>query len=169
MKSLENMCGNGLNTKISKHNSKHGCKLCINLSTKDTFVSSSTHRIYQSIIPSDVASLDCNCGNVIYLITCQKCCLQYVGETAQKIRERFRHHRGCMNHPEKDNTCRILSEHFSKGACKNAKFSVHIIEKLRGSGRDDNGDVDPAITSTRRKKGNRMDAEAENSISIWFQ
>ena len=45
MESLENMCGNGLNTKISKHNSKHGCKLCINLSTKDTFVSSSTHRI----------------------------------------------------------------------------------------------------------------------------
>ena len=152
IESLQNMCGNGLNTKISKHNSKHGCKLCSNLSTKDTFVRSSTHRIYQSVIPSDVSSLDCNSSNVIYLITCQKCCLQYVGETAQKIRERFRHHRGCINHPEKDNTCRILSEHFSKGACRNAKYSVHIIEKLPGDGRSDDGSIDPGMTNLRRKK-----------------
>ena len=69
-----------------------------------------------------------------------------------------------FKHPENNNTCRILSEHFSKGLCKNALYSVHIIEKLRGSGRD-------ATCSNihTQEKGNRMDAEAENSISIWFK
>ena len=152
IESLECMCGNGLGTKIKKHNSKHGCKLCCNLSTKDHFVSSSTHRIYEALIPPDIFSLDCNSSNVIYLITCKKCYLQYVGETAQKLRERCTHHRSCMNYPEKDNNCRILSDHFSKGACRNAKFSVHIIEKLPGDGRDEDGNVDSAMTTIRRKK-----------------
>ena len=152
IESLENMCGDGLNTKIKKHNSKHGCKLCDQLSTKDHFVSSSTHRVYEAAIPPDIPSCNCNSANVIYLITCRKCRLQYVGETAQKLRERIRHHNTCINHPEKDNTCRILSEHFSKGLCKNATYTVHIIEKLHGSGRHEGGEIDSAITTVRRKK-----------------
>ena len=88
----------------------------------------------------------------VYLITCRKCRLQYVGETAQLLRDRIRHHNSCMNHPEKDNTCKILSEHFSKGSCKNATFTVNIIEKLQGTGRDEDGVIDSAITAIRRKK-----------------
>ena len=149
---LENMCGDGNNTKINKHISKHGCRLCYNISTKDHFVSTSTHRIYQSEIPASIDSLDCNSSNVIYLITCRKCNLQYVGETAQKLRERFNHHTSCFRHPEKDNTCRILSDHFNQGLCKNSTYTVHIIEKIRGSGRRDDGTVDSALTSVRRKK-----------------
>ena len=152
VESLENTSGDDLHTNIRNHNSKYGCKLCPNLSTKDHFVSSSTHRVYEATIPDIIKSLDCNCTNVIYLITCRKCRLQYVGETAQLLRERIRHHNSCINHPERDNTCRILSEHFSKGLCKNATFTVNIIEKLQGSGRDENGALDSAITSIRRKK-----------------
>ena len=152
VESLENLCGDGKNTKIKDHNSKHGCKLCPLLSTKDHFVSSSTHRVYESVIPDNITSVNCNCTNVIYLITCRKCRLQYVGETAQLLRDRIRHHNSCINHPEQDNTCRILSEHFSKGHCKNATFTVHIIEKLNGNGRDDLQVIDSAITAIRRKK-----------------
>ena len=57
-----------------------------------------------------------------------------------------------MNHPEKDNTCRVLCEHFSKGLCKNATYTVHIIEKLQGTGRDEKGVINSAITAIRRKK-----------------
>ena len=151
VESLENMCGDGLNTKIKKHNSKHGCTLCHRLVTKDHYISSSTHRVYESSIPTNVASLSCNSTNLVYLITCQKCKLQYTGETAQLLRERIRHHVSCFNHPEKDNTCRILSEHFGMGLCKNATFTVNIIHKLSGNGRNDNGTLDPAITHVRRK------------------
>ena len=152
VESLQGMCGEGINTKIKKHVSKHGFNMCNTLSTKDQFVSSSTHRIYESTIPPEITCLDCNSSNVIYLITCKKCCLQYVGETAQKLRERFNHHNSCIKHPEKDNNCRILSDHFSKGVCKNAVYSVNIIEKLQGSGRDEDYKVDPAVTTIRRKK-----------------
>ena len=117
VESLSSMCGDGENTKIVRHVSKHGCRLCYSISTKDHFVSTSTHRIYQSEIPVVTDSLDCNSSNVIYLITCKKCSLQYVGETAQKLRERFNHHASCFRHPEKDNTCIILSNHISQGLC----------------------------------------------------
>ena len=59
-------------------NSKHGCKMCHVLSTKDHFISTSTHRIYKCEIPSNISKIDCNTCNVIYLITCKKCALQYV-------------------------------------------------------------------------------------------
>ena len=152
VESLESMCGDGNDTKIHKHNSKHGCNLCHILSTKDRFVSSSTHRVYESVIPEEVPFVSCNSSNVIYLVTCRKCCLQYVGETAQLLRERIRHHNYCTRHPDKDHTCRILSEHFSQGLCKGATFTVHIMEKLHGNGRDAEGTIDPAITAVRRKK-----------------
>ena len=149
---LQHKCGDGLNTKIRPHNSNHGCKMCHVLSTKDDFVSSSTHRIYKYEIPSSVSRIDCNSSNLIYLITCKRCALQYVGETCLKIRERFNIHNTCISHPEKDHNCRILSEHFSKGSCKGATYFVNVIEKLKGSGRDSDGKVDPAVTVIRRKK-----------------
>ena len=158
VQSLENLCGDHTNTKIDAHNSKYGCQLCHRLSTKDHFVSSSSHRIHQTIIPDNIPSVDCNCSNVIYLITCRKCKLQYVGETAQFLRVRIAKHTSCINHPENDNTCRILSQHFSQGHCKGATFSVNIVEKLPGDGRDathnkdELGALDPAITRIRRKK-----------------
>ena len=149
---LETKCGDGNHTKIKNHQSKHGCKMCLVLSTKDHFVSSSTHRVYKSEIPSSIEAVNCNTSNIIYLITCKKCYLQYVGETCLKLRERFCLHRSCIAHPENDHNCRILSEHFSKGSCKGASYFVRIVEKLEGSGRDVNGEVDPSVTVIRRKK-----------------
>ena len=152
VESVDTMCGDGTNTKIKTHNSNNRCNLCHRLSTKDHFVSSSTHRVYEASIPDNITSVNCNCANIIYLITCRKCRLQYVGETAQLLRERIRHHVGCMNHPEKEHQSRILIEHFSQGLCKNATFTVNIIEKLTGDGRGADGKLDPALTRIRRKK-----------------
>ena len=151
VESLENLCGNGVGTKIQLHGSK-SCHLCFNLSTKDKFVSSSTHRIYDAVIPNQESFLDCKCSNVIYLLTCRKCKLQYVGETAQMLRERIGKHASSIKHPENENTCRILAEHFSQGFCRGATFSVNIIEKLPGNGRDLNNHMDPTVTNLRRKK-----------------
>ena len=57
-----------------------------------------------------------------------------------------------MENSDKDQNCRILSEHFSKGSCKGAAYTVNIIEKLEGDGRDNTGKIDPSITTIRRKK-----------------
>jgi len=151
VESLENLCGNGADTKIHMHSSK-SCHLCHNLSTKDSFVSSSTHRIYDAVIPNEVTCLNCKSSNIIYLLTCRKCKLQYVGETAQMLRERIGKHASSIKHPENENSCRLLAEHFSLGFCKGATFSVNIIEKLPGDGRYEDNQMDPTVTSLRTKK-----------------
>ena len=68
------------------------------------------------------------------------------------VRERLGKHNSCIRHPANDNSCRILSDHFNEGYCRGATFSVNIIEKLPGDGRDENGKIDPTITNLRRKK-----------------
>ena len=143
---------NEYDNKINKCNNKRGCLLCECVITSNIFHSTSTNRQYTSVIPINVAKVDCNTANCIYMITCSNCNLQYVGETVQPLKRRFAKHREGLKHPEKDNTCRILSEHFNSPLCKGASFKINILEKLCGDGRDKNGVVDSSITKIRREK-----------------
>ena len=64
------------------------CKTCFNTAETVSFQSSTdgqTYRINQS--------LSCYSHNVIYLITCNQCNKQYVGQTSQTLRQRFTNHR----------------------------------------------------------------------------
>ena len=83
--------------------------------------------------------LNCSTSNFIYMITCCRCGLQYVGETVQSLRSMFSGHRTGMKNPFADNKCKILTKHFGVGLCRNAKYTVNIIVKLSESGRDNNG------------------------------
>ena len=56
-----------------------------------------------------------------------------------------------MQNPFADNKCKILSKHFGVGLCINANYIVNIIEKLSGSGRNDNGIPIPSVTAERQK------------------
>ena len=68
-------------------------------------------------------------------------------------KERFSGHRtGITKNPFADNKCKILRKHFSIGLCRNADYTVNIVEKLSGSGRDDNGIPVPGITLERQKE-----------------
>ena len=86
------------------------------------------------------------------MITCSKCFLQYVGETALKLNERFNIHKTGFRHPHKHGHCRILSEHFTLGKCKGAKYTVQIIEKLEGNGRTKRGGLDAKSTQLRKSR-----------------
>ena len=100
----------------------------------------------------NINTLNCSTSNCIYLITCCRYRLQYVGETVQSLRDGFSGHRAGMKNPFADNKCKILSKHFSVGICRNANYIVNINEKLSGSGRDDNGIPIPGVTVERQKK-----------------
>ena len=93
----------------------------------------------------NINTLNCSTFNCIYLITCFRCGLQYVEETVQSLRDRFSGHRAGMKNPFADNRCKILSKHFGVGPCRNVNYIVNIIEKLSGSGRDDNGIPIPVV------------------------
>mgnify|MGYP001792462320 CR=1 FL=1 len=118
----------------------------------DSFKSTTTHRIYKAKVPEDIKIVDCNTLNCIYLITCSVCNLQYVGETVQRVKDRFNTHRRCMKNPNKDNSANILCNHFNSGLCKRATYSVQVIEVFNGSGRDENNNVDKVATNIRRER-----------------
>jgi len=68
---------------VSKCGSKK-CKTCDHIIEGDTFISNITNKRYKVISPNGCMS--CGTKNVIYLMACRKCGVQYVGETSQTIR-----------------------------------------------------------------------------------
>ena len=57
----------------------------------NSFKSNITNCEYHVSSPSEC--MDCSTKNVIYLISCRKCGVQYVGKTCQTLRSRFNNHR----------------------------------------------------------------------------
>lgn len=107
-------------------NSSHGCKLCKLIDTSRYFTNAFNNKRFVAINSSKV-KLDCNTKNIIYLITCDTCKIQYVGETGNTLKTRFYCHSYNINNPNKA-TCRLLADHFNNGKCKT--YSVRIIEKI---------------------------------------
>ena len=78
---------------VSKCGSKK-CKTCDHIIEGDNFVSNITNKRYKVVSPNGCMS--CGTKNVIYLMACRKCGVQYVGETSQTLRRRFNNHRNRM-------------------------------------------------------------------------
>ena len=64
------------------------CEVCKHMDESIHFKSSQDDRRY-----SINYNLNCNSSHVVYLITCQKCALQYVSSTITKFRLRFNNHK----------------------------------------------------------------------------
>ena len=68
------------------------CLLCKIHIKEMTTISSNTNKQTFNII----GNLTCNTRNIIYVITCAKCGLQYVGETGRSARDRLTDHRSTI-------------------------------------------------------------------------
>ena len=130
----------------------NNCYTCPILNKSDIFTSTLTNVKYlSSNFDQDYEFLSCHSTNVIYLLTCNRCSIQYVGETVQpKMSSRMTAHIRTANKDSTEEGCRYLREHFTTGVCKDATFSVTIIEKLKGSGRDTFGSIVKEETEFRR-------------------
>ena len=64
------------------------CQVCEHLTIGDRFESSNTKKAY-----SINYALNCNSSNVVYLLSCKVCGIQYVGSTSTKFRLRFNNHK----------------------------------------------------------------------------
>lgn len=112
-----------LNTKVgfTKCNSNK-CLTCkYHSNDKDYFKStnySSTFKIKQTV----------NCGskNIIYLITCKKCNLQYVGETSRTLRDRTTDHRSNISTHKKT----PIGLHFNSDNHTYRDLEITAIEKI---------------------------------------
>ena len=126
---LQATCGDGSRKCIYQCNNSR-CALKNNFIARDKVVSSCTKRIYDCVTPAGTSKIDCHSANVVYLITCANCGLQYVGETVKRLNERFTSHRAGIKNPEKHGTCKILSNHFNKGKCIGSHYTVQVIKKV---------------------------------------
>ena len=100
------------------------CKACRHVSQGSTFVSNVTQKSYNVI--SSNSLMNCNTTNVIYLISCKKCGVQYVGETSQKLRSRLNNHRNRLRML----TNLYLYKHFSSDGHSEDDVLIMPIEEL---------------------------------------
>lgn len=100
-----------------------GCTFCGNMKCMSCLyiVSSVTFTSRAKKVYSLKEHFHCKTNNVIYLITCKRCNLQYVGQTSQTIQRRFCDHLSTIK-TKKDLT---LSKHFNL-----AEHSVHDISLM---------------------------------------
>jgi len=89
---------------------------------------------------------------VIYLLECNSCAAQYVGETAQVLRMRMNQHRTSTNSEGGLGNFR-MKQHF---ACSDTchTFKIQVIQKLAGNGRIDvdnpKSKISPDVTKIRK-------------------
>ena len=74
--------------------------------------------------------MDCATENVVYLISCRKCGVQYVGETSQKLRSRFNNHRSRL----RSLSNLYLYNHFSSDGHNEDDMCIMPIEKIDDTG-----------------------------------
>ena len=64
------------------------CNCCKSIQESNIFTSSTTKHTY-----TIESNMNCNSTNIIYLITCTYCKLQYVGQTKRKLKDRLNDHK----------------------------------------------------------------------------
>ena len=112
-------------------------------SVQDRIFSIASKNTFDCVTLSGTIYLDFHLPTLIYVITCSRCSLQYVGKTDQKIC--FKNHKECSFYW-------IVSNHFHKGIFKNAPYTVSLLKQV-----DDNEIIprvalDASITSKRKLK-----------------
>lgn len=123
-------CGNELTNKngVALCKSKR-CQTCPKLIQSKYFTSNVTNRKYEMINHTNEI-ITCKSQNLVYLLTCEGCNIQYVGETTIALHERMNIHRTSKS------GCEHFIEHFSD-VCSGTSFSIQVIEKLSGDGYDE--------------------------------
>ena len=106
------------------------CKLCPQLVQSCKVKSTNTGRVFDLNLEPTV-NASCKAANLIYLLTCNNCKLQYVGQTVQPLNMRINTHRSSIL----GKGCKLLSEHLSTAPCTDHGFSVQILQYLPGNGR----------------------------------
>ncbi|KAL9972658.1 hypothetical protein ACROYT_G019009 [Oculina patagonica] len=90
-------------------NSKHGSLTCPHIENgRRTYTFNNTGEVREI-----KHRITCKSSNLTYMIECNKCKKQYIGETKRSIRERFAEHRQATNNPRHANASAAVPTHFN--------------------------------------------------------
>ena len=86
------------------------------------------------------ASVNCKSRNIIYCITCQKCRLQYIGESERSIHERLSEHKAYVANKQ---LSKATGAHFNLPGHSVSEMKVSILEKVHS--------LDPLVRKEREE------------------
>ena len=88
---------------------KKSCRVCLNICESDQFTCSVDKKVYKIN-----HYLNCDSKLIVYLLTCKRCGIQYVGQTTDKFRYRWNNYKACQRKASMgvDVPQRHLHEHF---------------------------------------------------------
>jgi hypothetical protein len=72
------------------------CQCCHAIDVNSNFISTTTKQSHQI-----KTNMNCNTNGIIYLITCKRCNVQYVGETERRLKDRLNAHRSNITTKQK--------------------------------------------------------------------
>ena len=72
-------------------------------------------------------SLNCGSTNKIYLLGCNRCPQQYIGETERTLKERFAEHRGYVKNKI---LTKSTGKHFNEVGHRESDMTITILEKI---------------------------------------
>ena len=75
-------------------------------------------------------NVDCSTTNVIYLLGCDKCPQQYIGETERMLKDRFLEHKGYAN---TNNKTKATGIHFNQKGHSVSNMKITVLEKVFNS------------------------------------
>ena len=104
-----------------------GCDTCDGIQCKTCEFLTPCHNFFgynEELIHPITSELTCSSRNIIYLITCQLCFDQYVGETENSLRERWAKHRTDIKYGKFTNS---VAKHLDKYHSKDYRFDVLTI------------------------------------------
>ena len=112
-------------TKIKKCGGPR-CGTCPFLEECNFFNSNSTRNRY---FPKtgNIDTLNCKTENIVYLISCKVCHIQYVGETKNCLQKRFSGHRSSIRRGESG---QLIHKHFQEDCHGLSNCSIFPIEKI---------------------------------------
>ncbi len=102
------------------------CKCCAEIVICNSFKSKSTGRQYNI-----KTQMTCRSKNLVYLISCKRCELQYVGETEQALHMRMNGHRSDIRTKKVE---KPVAAHFCQANHSLRDLEVKAIEKIHNNG-----------------------------------
>ena len=114
-------------TLIKKCNGRF-CRTCPYLDEKNCFYSNSTGQRHKPSL-ADQDFLTCKSENIIYMIYCKLCNIQYIGETKVRLQKRFSNHKTNINGKKSG---QIVHKHFEEsghGLSNLRVIPIEIIDK----------------------------------------
>ena len=106
----------------------------------------------EKIVNERNCSISCDTENVVYLLECSHCGIQYVGETVLQLCKRFSDHKSRIRNHNDNKKETYLIRHFNQGPCQGAGYTCRVLHTIDKPARYENNKVNLETSRYRKKK-----------------